>query len=618
MARISTYSSDTNVMSQDKWIGTDSNGSVTKNFTAQSIADFLNNTSAVAIAGQNNFFFQTDLSNGRAQGTISFTSGGGSNTAFASLTTIKVSKYANSGYVVLNYLQTLVNQAVFVAQTDNVNNFGIYKLLTLEQDTLEPEFYNATFQLIQSHGALLQNHFYTFSVYPGFISYPFTVPTPTLQSVTTEGNTTTNSIIIVNGSQKIELNSNPYDSGILFYNTDIDPSSPISGMSTTYFQLYNALNLTEGNFNLFANSGQPIDMYPGAIQMTGTSGGLQIVPNQIRFYGLGANNVININPDFTTTGITNLRLRNLGTSNQTIAYLSDIPSLSGYVPTARTLTINGVAYDLSANRSWTIPTGTGDMTKAVYDTNNDGAVDKAQSMVTKGRNATGSTLYKGTVIYISGATGQLPNFVKAMANVESTSAGTYGVILSDISDNSDGYAVTIGLMDPIDTRTNAAHPITDVTLAVGDTLYLHPTIAGYVTNVKPYAPNHLVYIGKVINIGPDTPNGGAIVLRIQNGYELDELHNVSAQSPNNYDGIFYNTSTNLWEKKNVSQVLPERRNANNSTNNNINYCGTADKGSAESSAVWTIDRLTIGTSGSVTIEIATNVAWTNRESAIYI
>lgn len=199
MARISTYSIDTNVVAQDKWIGTDSNGSITKNFTAQRVADFLNTTSAVAIAGQNNFFFQTDLSNGRANGTISFTSGGGSNTAFASLTTIKISKYANSGYIVLDYLQTLVGQAVFVAQTDNVNNFGIYKLLTLTQDISEPNFYNATFQLIQSHGNLLQNNFYAFSVYPGFISYPFTVPTPTLQSVTDEGNTTTNEII-VNGS----------------------------------------------------------------------------------------------------------------------------------------------------------------------------------------------------------------------------------------------------------------------------------------------------------------------------------------------------------------------------------------------------------------------------------
>jgi hypothetical protein len=61
-----------------------------------------------------------------------------------------------------------------------------------------------------------------------------------------------------------------------------------------------------------------------------------------------------------------------------------------------------------------------------------------------------------------------------------------------------------------------------------------------------------------------------------------------------------------------------RRNANNSSNNNINYNGYAVTGSAESSAVWTITRLTISASGSITVGTATNVAWTNRESTIYI
>ena len=61
-----------------------------------------------------------------------------------------------------------------------------------------------------------------------------------------------------------------------------------------------------------------------------------------------------------------------------------------------------------------------------------------------------------------------------------------------------------------------------------------------------------------------------------------------------------------------------RRNANNSSNNNINYNGYAVTGSAESSAVWTITRLTISGSGAITVGTATNVAWTNRESVIYI
>jgi len=70
---------------------------------------------------------------------------------------------------------------------------------------------------------------------------------------------------------------------------------------------------------------------------------------------------------------------------------------------------------------------------------------------------------------------------------------------------------------------------------------------------------------------------------------------------------------------NAKQNASSRRNANNSSNNNINYCGVAlGTGVSDSSAVWTITRLTIGASGSITTATATNVAWTNRQSATYI
>tara|TARA_R110000868_G_scaffold90409_2_gene251034 strand:- start:154 stop:378 length:225 start_codon:yes stop_codon:yes gene_type:complete len=61
-----------------------------------------------------------------------------------------------------------------------------------------------------------------------------------------------------------------------------------------------------------------------------------------------------------------------------------------------------------------------------------------------------------------------------------------------------------------------------------------------------------------------------------------------------------------------------KRNANNSANSSINYCGVAlGAGVSDASAVWTIKRLTIATDGTITVATATSVAWTNRESAIY-
>jgi len=178
-----------------------------------------------------------------------------------------------------------------------------------------------------------------------------------------------------------------------------------------------------------------------------------------------------------------------------------------------------------------------------------GGLTTADKMVTVGRNSTGVTLYAGTIIYISGSTGNRPNYVKAQANTEATSAGTFGVIVADIANNSDGNALIIGTLDNLDTRAVATHPFTTDTLVDGDTLYLSPTTAGYVTRVKPSAPNHLVYIGKVVRT---SPTNGTIVYRIQNGYELDEIHDVAISSVANNDLIQYDSATSLWKNRSLS------------------------------------------------------------------
>ena len=78
------------------------------------------------------------------------------------------------------------------------------------------------------------------------------------------------------------------------------------------------------------------------------------------------------------------------------------------------------------------------------------------------------------------------------------------------------------------------------------------TTAGAWTTTKPYAPTHLVYVGIVLR---SHPNQGIIGVKIQNGYEMDELHNVDAQSPSNNDILSYNTSTSLWEHKQIATTL---------------------------------------------------------------
>jgi hypothetical protein len=163
----------------------------------------------------------------------------------------------------------------------------------------------------------------------------------------------------------------------------------------------------------------------------------------------------------------------------------------------------------------------------------------ASVLLERVRNSTGATLTKGTAVYISGATGQLPTVSKALATGDSTSAQTLGLITSDLANNSNGYVTIIGLVSDLNTSA-----YTD-----GAQLYLSPTTAGTLTATKPYAPNHLVYIAVVAHAHPTQ---GKLFVKVQNGYEMDELHNVSAQSPSNGQTLVYNTSTSLWEKNTVS------------------------------------------------------------------
>jgi hypothetical protein len=162
-------------------------------------------------------------------------------------------------------------------------------------------------------------------------------------------------------------------------------------------------------------------------------------------------------------------------------------------------------------------------------------IAQATNLVREVYNNSGATMTKGTVVYINGGQGNLPTIAKALATGDSTSAQTYGVVQNSIGNMSNGYIVVVG--DLIDMDTQA--------FVEGTQLYLSPTTAGEYTSTKQYAPNHLVYVGIVTR---SHPTQGIIAVKIQNGYEMDELHNVSAQSPNNNDILQYKTATGLWTK----------------------------------------------------------------------
>lgn len=181
-------------------------------------------------------------------------------------------------------------------------------------------------------------------------------------------------------------------------------------------------------------------------------------------------------------------------------------------------------------------------------------LSQSDRVITEVRNSTGATITKGTVVYLNGATGGKPNVQKAQANAEATSSGTFGVIQSDINNNSNGYVVVIGTVLGLNTSAYTA----------GQVLWLSPTTAGGFTTTKPVAPNHAVYVGIVTLAATQ----GTIEVKIQNGYELDEIHDVLINSKTDNDALIYESSSGLWKNKQITKAMIGLANVDNTSDLN--------------------------------------------------
>jgi hypothetical protein len=169
-------------------------------------------------------------------------------------------------------------------------------------------------------------------------------------------------------------------------------------------------------------------------------------------------------------------------------------------------------------------------------------VDSAETIQIIVRNSTGTTLTKGQVVYLSGATGNRPNAVLSQAHTEATSSKTIGIVVANITNNSDGYVAVNGTLHDLDTSAFTA----------GDAVWLSAATAGAMTSTIPAEPNHTVFIGYIARAHPTQ---GRIVILIQNGYELNELHGVLISSEANNDLLVYETSTTLWKNKSISTIF---------------------------------------------------------------
>lgn len=220
---------------------------------------------------------------------------------------------------------------------------------------------------------------------------------------------------------------------------------------------------------------------------------------------------------------------------------------AGSAATITVGTVNNVAYGSSA----TI-TNVGTSSAAIFNfeipEGQPGATGAAEFVpLVKHEVKAGESLTKGQAVYVSSADGTNMIVSKANNSGESTSSKTMGLIDSTVAVNAHAYVITEGLLAGLDTST----------ASVGDPVWLGTSgNLIYGLSNKPIAPAHLVFVGIVTR---SNNINGEIFVRVQNGFELDELHNVLigtgySSTPSNDDLLAFDTASGLWKNQTKSQA----------------------------------------------------------------
>jgi hypothetical protein len=194
-------------------------------------------------------------------------------------------------------------------------------------------------------------------------------------------------------------------------------------------------------------------------------------------------------------------------------------------------------------------------------------------------NDSGTTLTKGQAVYISGAQGNRVAVKLARADVEATSFGTIGLVAETMTNGAEGFIIVSGALYKLDT----------LGLVAGATVYLSPITAGALTTTKPQAPQQLVVVGWVERVHATV---GSIYVKVDNGYELDELHDVKIVSPTTGQTLVYDQPTGVWNNSNAPlfttiEIATSGTDAEISPNTGItgwNYSGLSKSVSGEESA----------------------------------
>jgi len=170
-----------------------------------------------------------------------------------------------------------------------------------------------------------------------------------------------------------------------------------------------------------------------------------------------------------------------------------------------------------------------------------------QEEVARVVNGTGTNLLEAQyrAVKVIGAQGQRLQVDFAQANSDINSATTLGLVTENINNNQEGFITTQGTVNKI----NTTGALQGENWNDGDVLYLSATTPGVLTNVKPLTPAHLIVIGFVEYAHQ---NNGKIYVKVDNGYELEELHDVLITNPTNGEALVYENG--IWINSDVPHI----------------------------------------------------------------
>jgi len=176
MARISTYPVDQNPEGSDILLGTDASGGTdaTKNFRISDISLILIND----FLANNSWTFNIDEADAEMRkAQLFFAAGGGNNTSWANITTLRSVLLMGNNTNAQPYLQYLltndpitgqpvVNNLIKISDRNDLSSFGVFSFTSLTAVAGKTDIYDIGLTFIKGAGSIQKKHVYGINIDP--------------------------------------------------------------------------------------------------------------------------------------------------------------------------------------------------------------------------------------------------------------------------------------------------------------------------------------------------------------------------------------------------------------------------------------------------------------------